>query len=231
MTEPIIWEIELPDVTIEDIFRAEGADYSKSPPRPSTLELHGRVLAEAASLVRPAVLWREVDVLGAGEGELFLEGGKKLTSSLLARVAGAAEKLILFVMTIGSALDQREEYYSKAGRTLEAFVLNAGGTAYILKSGIAAKDKINEHYQKAGLNTTFSLGPGHSYWNSLEDIKTIFHLLNAGQMGLRLTDSNLMLPRKSIAMVLAAGRDLPDFGGKTHCDFCSLQKKCHISHF
>jgi len=32
MTEQKIWEIALPDVTVEDLFQAEGADYSKRPP-------------------------------------------------------------------------------------------------------------------------------------------------------------------------------------------------------
>ncbi len=231
MPEPKILEIALPDVTVEDIFRAEGADYSKSPPRPSTVEIHRQILAEAASLVRPIVIWREVDILGAGEQELFIEGGQKLTSRLLVSVAGTADKLILFAITIGGAIDDREDYYSKAGKTLEAFALNAAGTAYILKSGISTMDKIHEHCHNAGLRTTFPMGPGHSYWSSLEDILTIFHFLKAEQIGLRLTNSNLMLPSKSIAMVLGVGRNLPDYNGKTHCDFCSLQKKCHISHF
>jgi hypothetical protein len=229
MTDSKISGIELPDVTVEDIFRAEGAAYSKSPPRPSTVELHRRILAEAASLVRPTVIWREVDILGAGEQELFLEGGQKLTSRLLVRMAGTGDKLILFAMTIGRAIDDREDYYSKAGKMLDAFALNAAGTAYILKSGISAMNKIEEHCHNAGLRTTFPMGPGHSYWSSLEDIRTIFHFLEAGQIGLHLTDSNLMLPGKSIAMVLGVGRSLPDLKGKTHCDFCSLQKKCHIS--
>lgn len=230
-TESKIWEIALPDVTLKDLFQAEGADYSKRPPRPSTVESHRRILAEATALVRPTMIWREVELLGAGEQELFLEQGQKLNSKLLVRVAGTANKLIFFAMTLGSALDDREDYYKKAGKTLEAFALNATGTAYIVKSGISAMDKIKEYCHNAGMRTTFPMGPGHSYWSSFDDIQTIFHFLKPGQIDLRLTDSNIMIPRKSIAMVLGVGRNnLPDFKGKTHCDFCSLQKKCHISH-
>ncbi|WP_027363905.1 Vitamin B12 dependent methionine synthase activation subunit [Desulfotruncus alcoholivorax] len=231
MTEPKIWEIPLPDVSVEDLFQAEGAAYNKRPPRPRTLELHRRTLAEASSLVRPVMTWREVKILGAGERELLLEEGQKLTGRLLARVAGTAEKLIFFAMTIGNALDDREEYYIKSGKTLEAFALDAAGTAYIVKSSMTAVDKIEEHCRKAALQTTFPMGPGHSYWRSLEDLQTVFYFLQPGQIGLRLTDSNLMMPRKSIAMVMGVGRDLPDFKGKTHCDFCSLQKKCQLNHF
>ena len=81
-------------------------------------------------MVRPTVIWREVDILGAREQELFLEDGQKLTSELLVRVAGTADKLIVFAMTVGSALDDREDYYSKAGKTLEAFAWYGRNSIY-----------------------------------------------------------------------------------------------------
>jgi len=231
MSECNILEIPPPEVTLQDIFRAEGADYSKRPPRPSTVESHQRILEEAAALVNPTAIWRAVDLLGAGERELFLAAGQKLTSKLLVRVAGNAEKLIFFAITIGKALDEREDYYKEAGRMLEAFALNNTGTAYIVKSTMSIMDKIKEQYHKAGLRTTFPMGPGHSYWSSLTDIQTILYTLGAGQIGVQLTGSNLMIPRKSIAMVAGVGQNLPDFSGKTHCDFCSLQNKCHLNRF
>ncbi|WP_166512448.1 vitamin B12 dependent-methionine synthase activation domain-containing protein [Desulfallas thermosapovorans] len=231
MTESVIWELGLPDVTVEDLFQAQGADYRKRPPRPATVSLYRRMLAEAALLARPVIIWREVGILGAGERELFLEQGQKLTSSLLVAVAGKAERLIIFAMTLGSALDQREHFYSQSGKTLEAYALDAAGTALIVKSSLTALTKIKEHYRDTGLKISFPMGPGHSYWSSLADMQSIFQLLPAEKIGLSLTESNLMLPRKSMAMVMGAGKNLPRFQDKTHCDFCSLNKKCQLSHF
>ncbi|WP_227762044.1 hypothetical protein [Zhaonella formicivorans] len=231
MTEPKIWEMDLPDVSMEDVFRAEGSDFTNRSPRPGMVELHRRILLEASALVRPIVVWREVSVAGAGEKELFLEEGHKLTSRLLVKVAGPAEKLILYALTIGSALDDRVDAYKKAGKLLEAFTLDAAGSAFVAKSAAAALAKIEEGFHSAGIKTTFPMGPGHSYWSGLEDLRTIYHLLKAESIGLRLTDSNLMMPRKSIAMVLGVGRNLPDFKGKDHCDFCSLQKTCNMNKF
>lgn len=116
MTELKIWEMNPPGVRVEDLFQAQGADYRKRPPRPATVALYRQILEEAALLVRPVIIWREVDILGAGERELYLEDGRKLTSPLLVTVAGKADKLILFAMTMGSELDHRELYYSKTGK-------------------------------------------------------------------------------------------------------------------
>lgn len=231
MTKSVIWKLDLPGVTVEDLFQAQGAHYRKRPPRPATVSLYRRMLAEAALLARPVIIWREVGIMGADGQELLLEKEQKLTSRLLVTVTGKADRLIIFAMTLGSALDQREQFYSQSGKTLEAFALDAAGTALIVKSSLTAMAKIKEHYQDAGLKISFPMGPGHSYWSSLADLQSIFYLLQAEKIGLGLTESNLMLPRKSMAMVMGAGKNLPDFQGKTHCDFCSLNKKCQLSHF
>lgn len=231
MMEPLIWELELPEITVEDLFRAQGADYSKRPPRPATVAAYQKALEEAAGLVRPIVIWREVDILGVGKRELWLEDGQKLTSPLLATVAGSASQVILYALTMGAALDERERYYSTNGRIMEVYALDAAGTALVVKSGILATQKITQRYHALGLKTTFPLGPGHSYWPSLHDMRTIFYFLQPERIGLQLTSGNLILPRKSTAMVMGAGLDLPDFRGKTHCDFCSLSQRCQLSHY
>lgn len=231
MNKPTIWEIAVPDITVDELFLAQGADYSIRSPRPELVNLNRRILEEAAILARPTVIWNEVKVAGAGEKELFLEEGPKLTSRLLARVAGRAEKLILLAMTIGSPLEDRIAEYNRAGQMLEAFTLDAAGSSFLTKSAKTAFGKIEDKYKAVGMSSTFPLGPGHSYWSGLEDVRTIIDFLKAEQIGIKLTESNLMLPRKSLAFVMGVGRNLSNFNGKTHCDFCNLQNTCHMRKF
>lgn len=228
MNEPVIWELELPEVTIEEVFQAEGADYGKRRPRQNIIEVHRQIMHGAKKLVHPTAVWCEAAVKDVGEQEVTLEDGHKLTSRLLAKAARTAEKLILFTMTIGSAVDDRAAEYHKAGNIMEAFIVDAVGTAYIVKSALAALEKIQQQYHGSGLKTTFPMGPGHSYWHELADMQTIFEILQPERVGLRLTESNLMMPRKSVAMVLGVGSELPDFKGKSHCDFCDLQNNCKM---
>ncbi len=228
MKEPIVWEAAVPDVTIDEIFRAQGADYSKRSPRPKVIELNQRILQEAAGLVRPTAIWQEVRISGSGEQELFLENGLKLTSKLLARVAGIADNLILMAMTIGSFLEERIAEYNEAGQMLEAFTLDAAGSTFLAKSSVRVFEQIEARYKAEGMTATFPLGPGHSYWSGLNDVRVIINFLKADQIGISLTETNLMVPRKSLAFVMGVGRNLPDFKGKTHCDFCSLQKTCNM---
>jgi hypothetical protein len=52
----------------------------------------------------------------------------------------------------------------------------------------------------------------------------IFDLLDAGEIGVQLNESTMMLPRKSLTFVLGIGKELMA-GGRT-CDYCSLKETC-----
>lgn len=228
MKEPEIRKIlQMPEVTVEDVFQAEGADYSKRPPRPSLVEMHHQMIAEATQLVEPKLIWREVKIVATAEEEIQLEDGHKLTSRLLADVAGTADKLLLCAITMGDALDKKVMEYNKAGNNVQGFILDAAGTAFLSKAVISELPKLEKAYEDLGLKTSFNLGPGHSYWEKLEDIKVVFHYLEAEKIGIHLTNANLMSPRKSAAFVMGIGKDFSKFEGKTHCDFCDYQNKCY----
>lgn len=230
MAESVIRQIELPTVTIEDVFRAEGADYSKRPPRAGTLELHKRILAEAYELIKPTIIWREFEITDVGEQEILLKGGYKLTSKLLAKVSNKAEKLVIFAATVGNTFEKRVETYKEEGKINEAYTLDATGIAFLVKS-IDSSGSLKKDYEQRGLKTTFVMGPGHSYWREYNDMKILFKLLEAERIGLRITDSNLLLPTKSLLLVMAVGSDLPDFSGMSHCDFCEIRAKCNMREF
>lgn len=225
-----ILELEHPEVTVEDLFRAEGSSYGGRQPSASVMGVHKKMLEEAYALARPVLAWRELGITGAGEKELRLEEGVTLTSRLLARVAGRGEKLLCFALTLGDALDRRVEEYMKGNKFAHAYALDAAGSAFVAKSAARAVEKLTKELYP-GQRTTFPLGPGHSYWKELEDLRTIHRLVGAERIGIRLTEANLMLPKKSVAMVVGVGDDLPDTEGKVHCDFCTLQKNCSMRNF
>lgn len=230
MAEPHILALECPEVTIEDLFKAEGSSYAGRQPSPSVLAVHTKMLEEAYGLVRPVMAWRELDILGAGDKELFLEEGITLSSRLLAKVAGRGDKLVCFALTMGDALDRRVDEYMKDNKFAHAYALDAAGSAFVAKTAAVAVEKLGREFYP-GQRATFPMGPGHSYWKELEDLRTIHRLVKGELIGISLTEANLMLPKKSVAMVIGIGSNLPDMEGKVHCDFCTLQKTCNMRSF
>lgn len=215
------------EITEEDIYRAEGAGYRQSP-QPATRELHRRMLQEAQRLVRPRGVSRTVPVAEAGERQIRLAGGEVLSSRLLARLAGTAESLVLIMSTLGEAIDRLVAEYNRQGLPAEAYVLDAAGSALIDAAGRQLAGRIKEQFQDCGLKTTIPLGPGHSYWPALQDQRVIFDLLQPVDLGVRVLESGLMLPKKTVSLVMGAGRDLPE-SAENHCHYCHLQRSCPLS--
>ena len=61
-------------------------------------------------------------------------------------------------------------------------------------------------------------------WSVEEGQPQIFSLLDSSQVEVRLTDSAIMLPLKSLSLVLGMGPGLNRQG--TTCDFCAMREVC-----
>lgn len=229
MENSVIMDIPLPEVTVDDVFEVEGADYSKRSPRSSLVEFHRQILDEAPQWIKPKAIWREVDITGVEEHKLLLEEGKVLTSPVLTKVAGTAEKLVIFSVTIGEGIEERLTHYRNEGKVFDSFALDATGTAYLTKIIYTVQRHLEQIYHTMDIKTTFPLGPGHSYWKDLADLQVLFHFLQPERINLKLNSSNLIIPRKSVALVIGVGPNIPDTEGKTHCHFCHLQTTCQLS--
>lgn len=228
MIQAAIIKNAVPEVTLEELFLAQGIDMSSHPLRPSLVKVNQQILEKAATLVHPVAIWQEVAIAGTAGQQLLLKEGPALTSELLTSVAGGAEKLILFGLTIGTALDEHITAALEQGELLEGYTLNAAGAAFMNKAISDLITELKTKYQERGLGMTFTLGPGHAYWPGMEDVGKIIRFLGADKIGMTVTESNLMMPQQSIALVMGVGVGLPDYSGKIPCDFCSLKSNCAI---
>ena len=66
--------------------------------------------------------------------------------------------------------------------------------------------------------------PGMIGWPVPEGQAQIFALVDAGEAGVHLTEGGMMVPRKSLSLVLGEGAGLEAAGSA--CAFCSLQATC-----
>jgi cobalamin-dependent methionine synthase I len=75
-----------------------------------------------------------------------------------------------------------------------------------------------------GLQTTVSLSPGMLGWPVEEGQRQLFSLLDASLIGVILTRDYLMIPRKSLSLVIGVGTKV-NVEGKP-CDFCTMYDTC-----
>ncbi|SHJ81571.1 hypothetical protein SAMN02745219_03407 [Desulfofundulus thermosubterraneus DSM 16057] len=190
--------------------------------------LVNEILQEAHRLARAEAVCRAVPVVKTTGREIFLEGGQALTSSLLVRLAGTARSLLLVVCTLGHMIDRRVEEYNRKGLAAHAYFLDIAGTCLIEAAGRQLVEKIKTQLEACGFKSTIPLGPGHSYWKSLQDQRIIYDLVNPAKIGVTILKSGIMLPKKSVSMVMGIGRELPP-SAENHCYYCSIRRKCPLS--
>lgn len=172
------------------------------------VELTG-LLEEALPLAHPRALYR---VAFIGErGEDFVEiDGQRFNSRVLRVNLEHAYRVFPYLATCG------EELQAWADRQ-DDLVLNYWAEAIkeqALRSAIqAAYDHMVEHYQPG---ETASMNPGSLVDWPIEQQQVLFRLFgrHAGDIGVRLTDSMLMLPTKSVSGIRFPNQD--------HFESCQL---------
>ncbi|MFM8322692.1 MAG: hypothetical protein ACKOC5_17410 [Chloroflexota bacterium] len=213
-----------PEYDVDAVLRGQGADPQViRGRRPAMVRVAEQALAEAAALVEPAVYYRQFAVQGVRHESLLLEGGHKLTGKLVAQQLAGAERLYVILCTIGSSVEQysAELWSDSASYSL---AVDGVGSAAVEALANAACRYFEEQAAGLGWQTSVPLSPGMVDWPIDVGQPQIFELLQDEQQAVSLTPSCIMLPKKTLTMVLGAGPELSS-AGRT-CDFCNLRDVC-----
>lgn len=215
------WEL---DLDVDQVLRGQGADpqviRSRRPALVATTE---KALAEGRSLLRPVVAYRELPVREMRHERLILEGGGHLAGKLIGQHLAAAELAAVFVCTIGEAIDTRLAQVMDDDPVL-GLALDGLGSAAVEALAAAACRRVETLSGQRGQQVSIPLSPGMIGWPVLEGQTQIFGLIDASAAGVSLTSSGMMVPRKSLTMVIGMGAHVLAAG--TACDYCSLNETC-----
>ncbi len=172
------------------------------------------LLGTALPLIRPRVLYLE-SYLDARGTDFVVLGGRKFNSLVLRKNLDAAEKAYPYLITVGGEL---EKTAASGGDLLRQFQLE---TVADLALG-AILDAFEASLKaRFGISGTSRMSPGSlEDWPIVEQ-KTLFDLLGDTEslIGVRLTDSFLMLPRKSISGIV-----FPTEKSFVQCSLCPREK-------
>jgi hypothetical protein len=144
------------------------------------------------------------------EGNLTtIEGSITLKSRVIARLLARCEKVAIFALTIGNHLEDMVAYLAENKLVLQATVLDAIGSSAAEKLADYVNDRIRRMANLKGLVTSQRFSPGYCDW-AVSQQKMVFKALRGDTAGIHLTESLLMIPRKSVSGIIGIG--LPDKG-------------------
>ena len=155
----------------------------------------------------PAYTYVIRDILSVGGDGVTFEGPVTIKSRIIAELLGRCQRVAVFALTIGNHLEEMVAYLAENNLVLQATVLDAIGSGVAEKLAAYVGERIKSIVSAQGLVTSRRFSPGYCDWNVRQQ-KKIFRTLDGDTAGIRLTDSQLMMPRKSISGIIGIG--LPD---------------------
>jgi hypothetical protein len=215
------WELPL---TVDHVLRGQGADPERlRQRRPALVEIAEWALREGLPLLRPVVLSQEFQVQGVRHEDLILSAQIRLKSALLTQHLAGARSVMVTVCTVGPQL---EAITSEMMSTdpVQALALEGVGTAAVEMLATQAANRWEKHCHAAGLSASIPLSPGMVGWPVEVGQRQIFSLLDTTAIGVRLTESSMMVPRMSLSQLLGFGEGKM-LQGRT-CDYCNLKETC-----
>jgi hypothetical protein len=168
-------------------------------------EAREAALDESKSLIEPKAIY----VVAAGAD---LPGSK---------VFNDLEKVAFCVCTIGPALEGRVTALAKEGEMLAAVVLDATGSAAAEATARYANDRIEELAAAEGLKTSCRASPGYGDWDVSEQ-RALFQLVPGEKIGVTLTESCMMVPRKSISFAVHIAEEPARMRSEGSCRNCDM---------
>ena len=209
-----------PSLDAERVLQGQGIDPSRV--RRDIAAVAQDVLEEAQELLAPVAMYTIVPVRDFHHQTVELDGGVAFEGPLVARALAGATQVALAVHTIGPALEQRVDELFRA-EPVRAMALDGAGIAGLGEISKRVVARIRAEASARGLGSGMRACPGQEGW-SIWQQRVLFGLLPAEQIGVRLSDSCLMLPRKSGSFVVGLGSEMRP--GAVTCDFCSKRNRC-----
>lgn len=194
--------MEIGDIDRREVLRYLG--YRGKEGDPQTQALVEACLKELGAVCQPRHLTRVFPLVRGEEGALDL-GAFRTVSRNLSHNLKDCEQVILFAATLGTGADHLIRKYERLQMS-RAVVMQAASAAMIEEYCDQVCTRIRQEQEEAGWYTRPRFSPGYGDF-PLSCQSSLLGALEAGKrIGIKLTDSLLMMPSKSVSAVMGLSR-------------------------
>ena len=187
----------------------------------------GAMLERGLALIEPRAVWRELSVVVDPQRDTLKCGAPAATYLSVGRLVrtqlGETESLAAFVVTLGSTLERTARALMNEGQLLEGYLLDTVGSIAAEAATDLVEEAIALSVAPRGLRTTNRFSPGYCTWETSGQAD-LFDLLPPRPAGIRLSDTSMMSPIKSVSGIIGLGARVER--RPYNCEFCGL-RTCH----
>jgi hypothetical protein len=151
-----------------------------------------------SSMLAPKLYYRISKIDSAADGRIDLSSGIAFFSSKLSKVMMSCEEAVCFIATIGKDIDREIIRLTENNHLSDAYIFDVIGSVLVESIVNNFWIDMKKKYQKTGQTVSLRFSPGYCDW-SVKGQQKLFHFFDLKPAFVKLNDSCLMSPRKSIS--------------------------------
>ena len=217
-------------LTAEQVIEAQYSRRRQQPVKPWLLEVVQQAIDVSQSLFGPATVYGEFPVQQVDGEQIIVSangsGAQPLTIGPMVELMAPATQVLAAVCTIGPALERRVEELNRSGEATLAYMLDAVGVMALGEVGEAIRVLAEERASSRDWGVGPALSPGSLVGYDLTGQREIRALLPLEEIGVELTPACVLVPHKSVSVVIGMGPEYESGHVGSICRFCSLADHC-----
>jgi cobalamin-dependent methionine synthase I len=197
-------------ISLSELYEQMG--YEQAVPDEATVKETDIIIAEAKGFLRPRFCFfvqRELPDFAIGK--------------IIERQLKGAEAYAFFLCTAGVEYEAFQERLKKEGDMVRVFIADALGSVIAEKAADQMELSLQENIDKLGWHHTNRFSPGYCGWHVSQQ-QLLFPLFKGETCGVKLTESSLMLPIKSVSGIIGLGPNVRHLDYT--CGLCDF-KQCY----
>ena len=209
MTEKTLSFEEL-GITAPDVYEQMG--YHDAQPDKATQQETAMILKEVSQWLRPQFSYFVVNKQPDFE-----------MGNIIQRQLRGSEAFALFICTSGMEFETYQHRLKEQGDMVRVFIADALGSVIAEKCADQMEKALQESIDKLGWKHTNRFSPGYCGWHVSQQ-QLLFPLFQGHTCGVKLTDSSLMVPIKSVSGIIGLGEKVRKL--EYTCGLCDF-KQCY----
>ena len=209
MTEKTLSFEEL-GITAADVYEQMG--YHDAQPDKATQQETTTILKEVSQWLRPRFSYFVVNKQPDFE-----------MGNIILRQLRGSEAFALFICTSGLEFETYQQRLKEQGDMVRVFIADALGSVIAEKCADQMEKALQESIDKLGWKHTNRFSPGYCGWHVSQQ-QLLFPLFQGHTCGVKLTDSSLMIPIKSVSGIIGLGKKVRKL--EYTCGLCDF-KQCY----
>lgn len=209
MTEKTLSFEEL-GITAADVYEQMG--YHDAQPDKATQQETAMILKEVSQWLRPQFSYFVVNKQPDFE-----------MGNIILRQLRGSEAFALFICTSGLEFETYQHRLKEQGDMVRVFIADALGSVIAEKCADQMEKALQESIDKLGWKHTNRFSPGYCGWHVSQQ-QLLFPLFQGHTCGVKLTDSSLMVPIKSVSGIIGLGEKVRKL--EYTCGLCDF-KQCY----